>query len=561
MENNIGGAVFELHISRSDNEYFFLLEDPSRRTSLLREKISIPHIIRNMIIDKLEKLLTNEGLTRGTRHPTGLEAQDFARMMTEFGSSIAKYMVPPAVREHLYKAGAGVMILSTDDVEIPWELLFDGENFLCLKYNLGRKVQTKIAFKEVRRPEKQRLTALFIADPTIELPDAEKEVNSIVQNITNLGVIDVDYLKQEEATVLNILEKLEASAYDILHYAGHVEFNTKRPEESVLKLYDDTITAAYLFQIIDKPPRFTFINACSSARTSGIEYLESQGKLTGMASAFLSSGVDTYVGTLWPVHDEIASELSIDFYKKIFEGEPVGLALRDAKKNIFNKYCTLTNTWASFILYGEPGLTLIPAKQPHDLKIHELYLVCQSVIVDIINKQGDTLVTIENEVVNGGDEPIPGILKDFFSETPLAKEDFDIRAVSSAGEELTVNFVTDLLAYKKIFICFPHELERGKSIKYTLSFKMKQEYNIHRESEYWEWPVEIPTQQLQLKVIAPKEVAVVESNIYDMSRNKKITDSYSRIVKEKERYVIIYKLDKLLPRTYKIIWKWLLSQK
>ena len=369
-ERSASGATFELHISRSENEYLFLLEDPSQHASLLREKIFIPHTVRSMILHKLDNLLSDIGLLRGMEQPLDLEKVKIAQMMTEFGSSIFKYMIPLALREHLYRVGSKDMVLSTNDVEIPWELAYDGKDFLCVKHTLGRKVQTKTPFREVRRAEKKRLTALFIADPTKELPDAEKEVNSIVRDIANLGLMDIDYLKQEEANVCNILEKLEASAYDILHYAGHVEFNTKNPEDSILRLHDDSITAAYLFQIMNKPPRFAFVNACSSAKTTGIEYLESQGKLTGMATAFLSSGVDAYIGTLWPVHDEVASGLSINFYQRILKGESIGLALKNARKDILDKYGSFTNTWASFILYGEPGLTLFRAKIEE--KIQEL---------------------------------------------------------------------------------------------------------------------------------------------------------------------------------------------
>ncbi|MBW2063319.1 MAG: CHAT domain-containing protein [Deltaproteobacteria bacterium] len=349
---------FELHISRTKDEYFFLLNDPSQHTSLFREKISIPHAVRSMVLRKLDGLLSKLGLIRGAEQPQDLEEVNTAQMMTEFGSLIFKYMIPLNLREYLHRASAEDMVLSTDDVEIPWELLHDGEGFLCVKHSLGRKVQTRTPFREFKRPETKMLTALFIADPTKDLPDAKKEVNAIVEKISNLGLMDVDYLNQEEATVYNVLEKLEARVYDIFHYAGHVEFNASNPEESILRLHDDSIMAEYLFQIMDTPPKFAFMNACSSAKTAGIEYLETQGKLTGMASAFLSAGVGAYIGTLWPVHDEVASEFSIDFYKRILNGESIGLALKNAKKDIFDKYGGYTNTWASFILYGEPGLVL-----------------------------------------------------------------------------------------------------------------------------------------------------------------------------------------------------------
>jgi len=362
----------ELHISKSNDEYFFLLNDPSRRTSLLREKLTIPNSARGRINRKLDALLSDIGLLRSVQETAQREEGEIVSQKTaEFGSLIFKYMIPLTFRNYLEQLTSKNVVISTNDIEIPWELLFDGEKFLCLECGVGRKVQSKIQFEETQRRENAKPRALFIVDPTEELPDAEREVTHIIQHIKNMGLMEINCLKQKDATAENLLELVEEQPFDILHYAGHAEFDAKSPEESCLVLHDETITASYILQVMANPPKLAFINACSSATTTHIEYLETHGKLTGMATAFLTSGVDAYIGTLWPVHDEVASELAIAFYEKIFKGKTVGLALRDAKKNVFSKHGNLTNTWASFVLYGEPCLLII-APQERKTQLQEL---------------------------------------------------------------------------------------------------------------------------------------------------------------------------------------------
>lgn len=356
--------VCKIYIEKAEVDYRYLIEDPSRGTTSFRDRMTIPYPSRNRILKKLKFLGATVGGTKGAKKKNtnrGLEVaknENIKENIEKMGGLIFKYMIPLSCKDYLSEMDTEYVVLSTDDVEIPWELMHDGTDFYCLKYSIGRKIQARVQFKPTKRQKTDILNALFIANPTEDLPEAEKEVDTIVTNLQE-EKIKFQYLKGENATIDSLFEILETEKFDIFHYAGHAGFNIKPPEDSVIRLYDSEITAKYLLNIFeDVPPRLVFMNACESAASKEIEYLEYEGKLTGMATAFISAGVDAYIGTFWPVHDKIASELSIDFYRRILMGEPMGSALKNAKASIFQEYGNFSNTWASFILYGDPRLKL-----------------------------------------------------------------------------------------------------------------------------------------------------------------------------------------------------------
>jgi CHAT domain-containing protein len=358
--------VCKIYIEKAEEDYRYLIEDSSRGTTSFRDRMTIPHPSRDRILKKLKFLGATVGWTKGAKKQKitnrGLEVaknENIKENIEKIGGLIFKYMIPLSCKDYLSEIDTEYVVLSTDDVEIPWELMHDGTDFYCLKYSIGRKIQARVQFKPTKRQKTDILNALFIANPTEDLPDAEKEVDTIVTNLKE-EKIKFQYLKGENATIDSLFEMLETEKFDIFHYAGHAGFNIKHPEESIIRLYDDEITAKYLLNIFEEvPPRLVFMNACESAASKEIEYLEYESKLTGMATAFISAGVDAYIGTFWPVHDKMASELSINLYKRIVEGESIGSALKNAKATIFQEYGNFSNTWASFVLYGDPITTLL----------------------------------------------------------------------------------------------------------------------------------------------------------------------------------------------------------
>ncbi|RLI77864.1 hypothetical protein DRP04_10760, partial [Archaeoglobales archaeon] len=182
---------FEIHISRIDDHYHFIIEDPNNPITSFSEKIPVPPVSRQKILEKLKELLSQIGVFResmktalegNTTREYALEilkakigetnsiVESMCYTMEKLGRLIFKYMVPVECRHRLCGIQSEHVIISTEDVEIPWELMHDGEEFFCLKYSVGRKIQAKVSIKRVDRPKSDKVRFLFISNPTLDLP-------------------------------------------------------------------------------------------------------------------------------------------------------------------------------------------------------------------------------------------------------------------------------------------------------------------------------------------------------------------------------------------------------
>ena len=233
------------------------------------------------------------------------------------------------------------LMVSMDEslVQIPWELLFDGEEFLCLKYAMGRLVRTKQKPHVAMRQSTQTHPAarmLMIADPTGDLDEAYEEGQQVMDEI------DRHRKRIRIETVTTRLDipsiKKNIRDYDIVHFAGHAEYDAQDPSQSGWLFHDGKLTARELIQLgASQPlPRLIFSNACESARTEAWKVEgHLQDKIYGLANAFLLAGTKHYIGTFWKVADRSSLPFAKAFYQDLVQGISIGEALRNARKTLF----------------------------------------------------------------------------------------------------------------------------------------------------------------------------------------------------------------------------------
>ena len=314
---------------------------------------------------------------RGVRGDEEEKIEDYSREMLgslrDLGCILYKQILPPDIigelSEHQQIKHLQLSI-SEDLGEYPWEAMHDDadiDSFLCLNYALGRSIQVEGTLESPTGIIGDKLKALVIGDPLEgcerELPMAKKEAEEVAKKLRERGV-EVKTLIGESAILPKVLSEL-GRGYDIIHYAGHAEFDMNKPRDSYLILRDEkplkakNITKQFAGK---KKPIFAYINACKAGKRAEheekVEDIEYTNDVSGLASAFLEKGI-YYIGSVWPIHDDASADAAIYFYDNFLKGVSIGESLRKAKVGVYEKYKGKRTAWAGLVLYGNPTLTIV----------------------------------------------------------------------------------------------------------------------------------------------------------------------------------------------------------
>ncbi|RSN75770.1 MAG: hypothetical protein DSO07_09780 [Thermoproteota archaeon] len=202
------------------------------------------------------------------------------------------------------------------------------------------------------RKEDFIINVLLIGDPSGNLRYAREEVEEIYKKLSSLELRGYElYIEKrigernKGIDVEEMKKLLNKRRWDILHFAGHAEYNEK--QKTILWVFDRGN-----FPVVDVAGSSTFIfaNACATAATNEI--------ILNTPIQILRKGTISFIGTLVPVSDEPAKIFSGTFYENFLQGKTVGEAFARAINALHTrKY----RDWASYVLYGDPRFKLIHA--------------------------------------------------------------------------------------------------------------------------------------------------------------------------------------------------------
>lgn len=324
----------------------------------------------------LDRLLTELDQAVGREEGAASELDALGSMLGED--------ILSALAEHLegerQRAGSDLVHLQLqlprDLLHYPWEIVRDRFGTLGTRYAVARQVFLDVGLTSGQRPRRaprrERLRVLIVGNPTRDLPWATAEATRVLNSFRALqqesGFIDVDLDEDvfidESVTVTDLREQLRSGRYDVIHYCGHAYFDARRPERSAWILSDGALEAEQIRNTLrqsDSPPWLVYANACSAGREDAVASPALGGAflqdITGLASAFVNSGVAAYVGPLWPIPDGPAGELAAAFYDRlVVHRSTLGSALCDARSRLVAEG---SYTWASVVLFGDSTATLM----------------------------------------------------------------------------------------------------------------------------------------------------------------------------------------------------------
>lgn len=316
---------------------------------------------------------------RGPDDTTGSQPGDTQVLdqMIDLGKQLLDLVIPNHIQPDLRTARLFLEIgMDEALLEYPWELMHDGENFICLKHFIGRFVNAKTAIPPSLRPMNRlgsplgKLLVLLISVPNpqprdhetyIRLPHADAETQAIVKSLSGIEGVELHSLIGKKATYNEVWKALKTGSYHIVHFNGHALFNDRNPHLSSLILHDRSITTGPVISFFgSKPPILCFINGCETGRVSA---WKSRYNIFGLARAFLETG-SYLLGSRWKLNDQAAAEFATRFYVSLIEeGKSLGNAILDARLACKESSPPDDFGWASYVFYGDPRVCFRRVKQ------------------------------------------------------------------------------------------------------------------------------------------------------------------------------------------------------
>ncbi len=355
-----------LEILKQDNALKMSIFEQKELISTLRHYSQHP-----VSFGEIDNLCQEVTLLLNKADKKGILEPDALKSLMKTGQLLWSHLLTRPVKDRLKSAQNLDLILFLDEelINIPWELLFDADSFLSLKFNLGRLVRTK---KESLRIKYRGFPAipkmLILANPTNDLKSSYLEgVNIRNQFDRKRPNMHIDF---KSTRIDKFYVKKNFSDYDIVHFAGHCEFYPDETEKSGWLLSDGVFSIQDILALGSTVslPALVFSNSCSSAaRLDNLMDADYQERNYTLAGAFLFSGVRHYIGAIRKIEDPVSFLFAKYFYTQLISGKSVGESVRLSRLRLIREYGIAAIHWASYLLYGDPNFTLFKAKTKESL--------------------------------------------------------------------------------------------------------------------------------------------------------------------------------------------------
>ena len=311
-----------------------------------------------------------------------LQESDAGTDQEQYGRLMFEYLMPEDFDQSIGDAESVRLIVDSTTAPFPWEMACfrprsgDGSvQRLGLEKKLTRQFRTMLSRPPGTTPPlNDEVRVLVIADPApepeLQLRYARREGRRVAEALRQLSrpecrITVESRIGASECSMVEILKLILTGDFDVLHYAGHGEYDPSNPTAAGWILSrDQVLTARDIFRA-RRVPRLVFANACFSGVIHdgpAFECAELTRGTATVAQAFFERGVPNYVGSGWPVDDEQAGTFAAAFYERLFAGEAMREALQAARQKIFDE--SVGSTWGAYQHYGDPEDVLVRPVAP-----------------------------------------------------------------------------------------------------------------------------------------------------------------------------------------------------
>jgi CHAT domain-containing protein/uncharacterized protein HemY len=237
---------------------------------------------------------------------------------------------------------------------IPMATLYDGKNYLIENYSIA--LTPGLQLPDPKPLNRHHISLLFAGlsqavpnEKFAALPSVESEKQGILNLIPHaFTLLDQAFTKERLQTTI------EASPFEIVHFATHGVFSTNQDETFILAA-NGRIKVTELDQVLRvreqirrDPIELLVLSACQTAEGDERAAL-------GLAGVAVRAGARSTLASLWSVYDEVGAPLMVNFYRQLIEHPDFSKAeaLRQAQLAVLNRPDTHHPLyWAPYVLIG-----------------------------------------------------------------------------------------------------------------------------------------------------------------------------------------------------------------
>jgi pimeloyl-ACP methyl ester carboxylesterase len=305
----------------------------------------------------------------------------------KYGRLLYDYLMPHDFLDLLDGNQPLRLIVDRSTASFPWEMACfptrsgaAGLRWLGTDLKLSRQFRTTLSQAPgLSPPLNDRLRVLVIADPApereLQLRGARMEGRKVAELFKAasghdfgggpLRVEVVERIGSGECDPIEILALLLTGDFDVVHFAGHGDYNASDPDSTGWVFGETTVLTARDIFRARQVPRLVFANACFSGVLHGGRAFaadELNKGLATIAQAFFERGVPNYIGSGWPVDDAQALTMAEVFYTSVLQRFTLGNAVAAARGAVFAEQ--VQSTWGAYQHYGNPQDHLV--RSPRD---------------------------------------------------------------------------------------------------------------------------------------------------------------------------------------------------
>ena len=225
---------------------------------------------------------------------------------------------------------------------VPFHALFDGERYLIDSCTVSYAPSGSIYAKSQQQPASDGRGALVLGVPDAQAPFIDGEARAVASVLPDSTLVLGDDATEQ-------VLRTSGSDRRIVHIASHASFRPDNPMFSGIRLGDTYLNVYDLYRL-----RMCAELVTLSGCATGANVAAAGDELLGITRGLFCAGAQTLLLSLWNVHDESTSTFMKLFYRRVTEGTPPVIALRDTMLHIRREY-PHPYYWAPFVLTGKRG--------------------------------------------------------------------------------------------------------------------------------------------------------------------------------------------------------------